>query len=54
MFKFLYLDIETWTKVRVYKQEPGRPKKTQVKHMPSADMLKSLMENVNTLYSSGR
>ena len=54
MFKFSYSDVETWTTVRVYKKEPGWPKRTQAKHLPSADMLKNLMENLSALYPSGK
>lgn len=53
-FKYSYSDIETWTKVRMFKKQPGRRRKKQLKETLTAKTLKEALEGLPILYPEGR
>lgn len=52
--KYAYTELEHWTKVRIFKKQPGRPRKNQMEESLTTRMLRELLENVPKLYPQGR
>lgn len=53
-FKYSYSTLESWTKVRMFKKQPGRRRKNQVEESLTAATLRETLENVPILNPEGR